>query len=140
MAVFLDSGFFFALITKKDPYHLVAVRLLRECSTGIHGMVFTSNFILDESMTLVHVRIGSRPDLLEKMASFFIGSRKIANLIDISTIWLKDIVEMHVKLVRDGTDASFTDCSSIIACKMHSITKIISFDGHFAGFLEQLKQ
>ena len=139
MATFLDSGLYFGLITKKDVHHLDAERLLREYAEGKHGMLYTSNFILNEAMSLITFRIGLRSDLLEKMKSFFIGPRKIAIMIDIPMEWLDEIATLQVKLCRDGTEASFTDCSSIIACQKQEIGKIVSFDGHFEGFLEQLR-
>jgi len=60
-------------------------------------------------------------------------------MLEISIEWLDEITTLQVKLCQDGTDASFTDCSSIIACQKQEIGKIVSFDGHFEGSLEQLK-
>ncbi|HME50594.1 MAG TPA: hypothetical protein VKM55_00115 [Candidatus Lokiarchaeia archaeon] len=53
--------------------------------------------------------------------------------------WFGEIAALQIKLCRDETEASFTDSSAIIECQKQKIGKIVSFDGHFEGFLEQLR-
>ena len=136
MAVFLDTSFYFSLISKKDKNHERAKSILINIAEGKYGIPYTSNFIMNETMTLLNIRTkGTRPDLLEKMSSLFIGKEPIAELIKINNNLLEDIVKLQIKLANDRQILSFTDCSSIILCKKLRIDNIITFDMHFKGFL-----
>ncbi len=140
MGIFIDTGFYFALLAKKDTNHNRAEILLNELSEGIYGQIFTSDFIFDESMTLINVRTrGDRKDLLERMKSLFLGEEPIAKMITIDTQLLDEIVNLQIKLTRKDEPISFTDCSNIIICQKRKIYKIISFDSHYKGFLTQIQ-
>ncbi|MHA1752336.1 MAG: hypothetical protein ACTSYZ_08210 [Candidatus Helarchaeota archaeon] len=52
MAIFLDTGFFFALKFKKDPNYNNAIKILERIAKKEFGTQFSSTFIIDELMTL----------------------------------------------------------------------------------------
>ena len=58
-AVFADTSFFFALVAKRDPAHQAAVsayaKLLRA-----RGQVFTTDYVIDETLTLTKARINAQ--------------------------------------------------------------------------------
>ncbi len=140
MGIFLDTGFYFALLSKKDKNHIRAQELLEEIAEGRYGRICTSNFVFDESMTLINVRTkGTRKDLLEKMSSLFLGIEPIADLIAVEDQWLQEIVNLQIKMTKNGNSISFTDCSNIILCQKRNLTKIVSFDGHYNGLLTQIQ-
>lgn len=136
MAVFLDTGFYYALIRKEDPHHPRANEILGVLATGKHGRAFTSDYIMDECMTLISVRSGGRRDLIERMGCLFIGPATVAHMHPIEPAWLDEIRSLQVALTTKGRAPSFTDCSTIVCCKKHTIPRVVSFDGHFAGQLD----
>ena len=48
MAIFLDTDIYFALIAEKDLNHKRSLELLKEIANGKYGMIYTSDYILDE--------------------------------------------------------------------------------------------
>ena len=136
MAILLDTGFFFGLLSKKDHHHQQTQFILKDLIKNKYGKIYTTNFILDESLTLINVRTkGKRLDLLEKMKQLFLGPLAIANLLSIENSWLESIYKLQKKISVLGDPVSFTDASNIILCQNYEIKNIVSFDGHFSGFL-----
>ena len=136
MAIFLDTGFYFSLIWKKDKKHHRAQEIFQEVGKGMFGAIFTSDFVLDESLTLMNIRTyGKRLDLVEKVYDLFMGQEPLAELIKVPKIWIKDIFAVQRKLTTAKDPISFTDASNIILCQKHGIKNIVAFDGHFKGFL-----
>ena len=137
MPIFLDTGFYFALIDKKDTHHKKAQTLLKKIITGKFGSIYTSEYVLDESLTLINGRTyGKRIDLVDKMYHLFMGDGSIAQLISIQEIWIPEIYSLQKKITRPGDPLSFTDASNIVICQHLQISKIIAFDEHFRGILE----
>ncbi len=140
MAIFLDTGFYFALIAEKDLNHKRSLELLKEIANGKYGMIYTSDYILDEAMTLINARThGNRKDLLEKMWDYFFDTEPIAQIIAVNQTWLPEIRDTQREMTVDNNPVSFTDASNIILCQRLEITNILSFDGHFQAFLTQIQ-
>ena len=140
MGIFLDTGFYYALLSKKDKNYKRAHAILKEVAEGLYGRICTSNFVFDESMTLINVRTnGHRTDLLEKMSSLFLGTESIAEMVAVENQWLQEIVYLQIKITKKGNAISFTDCSNIILCQRRLLTKIVSFDSHYNGFLTPIQ-
>lgn len=137
MATFLDTGFYFAFLSMKDKYHQRAVNIFKEIVERKHGKIFTSDIILNESLTLLNYRTkGSRQDLIKKMKILFFGEKSIADeLISIPIDWLEEITELLIKLTNNKRIFSFTDCSNIIICEKKKISFMVSFDQDYAEFL-----
>lgn len=53
--------------------------------------------------------------------------------------WHEHIARLQMKMTQKGDPVSFTDSSSVVLCRKHEVDKILAFDGHFEGFLEQVK-
>ncbi|MHA1797858.1 MAG: type II toxin-antitoxin system VapC family toxin [Candidatus Helarchaeota archaeon] len=140
MSIFLDTGFYFALISKKDRFHKRAQEILLELAEGVHGKIFTSDLVFNESMTLINIRTnGMKKDLLKKMSSLFIGQKFLAILLRVQRDWFEDIVQMQIKMTKKNNPISFVDSSNIISCKKNKISKIVSFDSHYKSILTQIQ-
>lgn len=140
MGIFLDTGFYFALLAIKDTNHSRAQFLLNELSEGIYGQIYTSDFVFNESMTLINVRTkGERKDLLEKMKSLFLGEGPIAKMIKIESQLFDEIADLQIKTTKKEDPISFTDCSNIVLCQKRKLPMIISFDEHYKGFLTRIQ-
>ena len=137
MPIFLDTGFYFALISKKDIHHKKAQKIFKKTITGEFGKIYTSDFVLDESLTLMNCRTnGKRKDLLKKIFDLFLGKEPIAHIIKVNENWLKEIYIFQSKITKPDNPISFTDASNIILCQKLKIEKIIAYDEHYKGFLE----
>ena len=140
MGVFIDTGFYFALISNRDLKHPRSIELLQEMTEGNLGKIVTTDYIFDETMTLLNFRTqGKRIDLLLKMEQLFIGTDPLAEMHAINTEWFEEIGKMQREVIQEGNPFSFTDASNIICCQKRGIRNIISFDGQFKGILEVLE-
>lgn len=117
-----------------------AQELLLEVGAATFGHTYTSDFVFDEAMTLIAVRTkGNRLDLLEKMGTLFLGLEPIAEMLDVPMSSFSEIAALQKKMNAPGEAVSFTDCSNIVLCQKCKIPQILSFDGHFEGYLIQIK-
>ncbi len=140
MTIIVDTGFYFALMISKDKYHEKAKKGFQEMMEGKYGKCYTTDYIMDESLTLINQRTqGKRKDLLEKMAKLFMHEEPVAELIKIEIDWIEEIIELQKKVTKDGKPISFTDCSTIIGAKKRKIGYIATFDEHFKGFLRNIE-
>lgn len=150
MAIFLDSGFFMGLIHKKDKNYQRANEILLEMKDGLYGQVYTSNFIMSESATLVAVRTNQNPLALEKIKEYFIGDLQIGKKLlsdsNIEKLSWDLFIKLNSHLTKKNKKKkgesekkrkmfSFVDCSNIIFCQERNIANIAAFDGHFKGFV-----
>jgi len=128
--VFIDSSFFKALIDVKDEFHVRAL-LWWEDKTRVSRLYITSNFILDETFTLVRnhcskaIALAVRDLLVQAEPS-----------IDIVRVILKDEKDAWQWFEKGWSKLSFTDCVSFAQMKRLGITEVATFDEHFkrAGF------
>ncbi|TFF89401.1 MAG: PIN domain-containing protein [Promethearchaeota archaeon] len=130
--IFLDTGFFFALKFKKDPNHSKAIKFLEEISEKKFGSQFTSDYIIDELMTLTWIRTKNK-NLISEIWEFFVPPTKICNIIQISTDDLLEIYTRFYKLLDENKFLSFTDCSILFLMEKYNIKYLATFDSNFDG-------
>lgn len=127
--VFIDSSFFKAFIDEKDDFHKKSCEILKILEKEKSYLV-TSNYILDETITLIRVRCGIERvrDLREALVklSFFKIIR--ATSLDEEKAW--------DWFWNDWSKLSYTDCVSFAVMKRLEIEKVATFDEHFgkAGY------
>jgi predicted nucleic acid-binding protein len=139
MGIFLDTCFYYALISKNDLDHNKAHLLLDELESKKYGKIYTSDYIVDEALTLASVRSHGNKKVIEQMGKLFFGEEQIAQILPINSDWLEEIYSLQMQLTTPELKISFTDCSNIVCCKKQRISAILSFDGHFTGFIKQIK-
>ena len=128
--IFIDTGAFLARYIERDQHHATAQRAWPELG-GSRQKAFTSNFVLDETLTLLARRI-----------SYSFAAERAA------FIWASDALTIlrpeesdelaALDLFRKYADqkVSFTDCISFALMKRHRLRRVFTFDRHFqaAGF------
>jgi len=129
--IFVDTGAWYALEVEDDENHAPALVLREELRRGRYGALLTSDFVLDEVITLLRVREDA--ELSFKFAEKVLGSRSV------SVVWIdKPIFDAALKLLRERPDKkwSFTDCSSFVIMSQLRVNKAFAFDQNFdqAGF------
>ncbi|MCG7848082.1 MAG: PIN domain-containing protein [ANME-2 cluster archaeon] len=135
MAVFIDTGAFMAYRNKKDIYHRAANGLVRRALKGEFGLIFTSDYIYDETLTLAMVRTGNK-DVIKDISDVMLSSHIEMFIIDV--VILEEARDLFFQLFDKRI--SFTDASTMVVMQQENIGKIITFDSHFNGMFEVLNE
>ena len=123
--IFIDSGAFLARYIERDQYHERATKHWQKLQTD-HCRCFTSNFVLDETITLPARR-----------STYEFAAERARNLYESHelSILRPDIDDEEAALVLFQKYAdqhvSFTDCISFVLMERHNIRRAFSFDRHF---------
>jgi predicted nucleic acid-binding protein len=129
--ILIDTGAWYALADPQERHHGNAVRLFGRLTKGKHGRMLTSDYILDETYTLIRMRLGIEPvkrlrDLLHQSSS--------TQVVRVS----ENDFERSVDLMIDHEDKrwSLTDCTSFVLMQELEIGDAFTFDHNFseAGF------
>lgn len=124
--IFVDTGAFLARYVRQDEHHRRAKRAWTEIERS-RRRCFTSNFVLDETFTL-----------LGRRASYAFAAERARALLASSalTILRPDLddegkaVELFAKFADQKV--SFTDCVSFALMRHHGLNRAFTFDRHFA--------
>lgn len=128
--IFIDTGAFLARYSAKDELHKTSVSSWAVLEKS-KELLFTSNFVLDETFTLLGRRTGYA----------FAAARARAILSSTAFTILRpskyDEIEA-VKLFEKFADqsVSYTECISFVLMRSNKIERVFTFDKHFrmAGF------
>jgi len=130
--IFVDTSAFYALEVEDDVNHERALEFAEELRKGRYGALVTTDYVLDETLTLLRSRHG-----LEAATLFY---SKVARSKSLKIVWVDEelfrkAVEIFAK--SKGRAWSFTDCVSFATMKLLGISYAFAFDEHFAqaGFV-----
>lgn len=128
--IFIDTSVFKALVDEKDNFHLVVVPIWKKL-LGESTVLVITNYIIDETLTLLRVRCG-----LTKAREFkeeIINSLRFLKIVRVTA---EDEVGAWSWFVKEWSGLSFTDCTSFAVMKRLGLTEAATFDQHFvrAGF------
>lgn len=123
--IFIDTGAFLARHLSNDQHHSRAVVFWASIQKTNETCV-TSNFVLDETFTLLGRRAGYS----------FAAQRAINIYASGSLIILRSDKEDELKAIdffKKYSDhrLSFTDCVSFVLMRKRNIKKVFTFDHHF---------
>ena len=122
---FVDTGAWYASLVPTDPDHAKAAQWL----AANHFPLLTTDYVIDETLTLLRVR-GERKRALLLGARFFHHE-----LAEIHKITAADLTLAWKTFAQfDDKGWSFTDCTSRVVMEQLSITTAFAFDHHFKQF------
>ena len=123
--VFVDTGAWYALIDRRDPDHERVVAAFHEH----RGRLLTSNFVLDETLTLVRYRLGW------KISHRFGEQLRTGALARFERISPRD-EEAAWTIFSTYSDKSFsyTDCTSFALCNRLDLPICLAIDSDFRAF------
>jgi predicted nucleic acid-binding protein len=124
--IFVDTSAWYAVEVADDVNHEAACKFLAEIASGKHGVSVTTDYVLDETLTLLR----SRRDLAS--ASCFID--KIRKSRSVRVFWIDEsLFEKALDVFRksDRKSWSFTDCTSFALMRDLSVSEAFTFDAHF---------
>ena len=127
MPILIDTGFFVALGNKDDAHHEHADELLEDLLKGKWGTRITTDYILDEAITLVRRRLKNHKIAVE-IGRMIINSKYI-NMVKVEKNMIEKAFESYEKY--QDKDLSFTDWTSYHLIKQKSLGGIISTDHDF---------
>ncbi len=128
--VFIDTSGWVALFVANDENHGKAVSIFEDLKRQ-RALLFTSDYVVDETITTVLARGDHRQSVLAGTAFF---SSKIVEIVQIAPEYLEKSWELYQKY-KDKR-FSFTDVTSFAVMREFKISKAFSFDRGFsqAGF------
>lgn len=126
--LFVDTSGWYALLNRNDGTH-AAVRAVLD---AWQGRLVTTDYIVDELVTLVRMRVGHA---LAVRAGEALLHGDVATLVEVER---DDLERAWEQFCRDqATSYSFTDCTSFAVMRRLSMTGAVALDEHFvrAGFV-----
>ncbi|HIC90885.1 MAG TPA: PIN domain-containing protein [Syntrophaceae bacterium] len=123
--IFTDTSAWYAFIDKNDADHAAAVKFVK----NLDRPLITSNYIFDETLTLVKLRIGSHVaiNLGRKL-----WNQEVATLVRVTEKDESRAWEIFVKYKDRGF--SFTDCTSFSIMERLKLETAFAFDDHFIQY------
>lgn len=139
MSVFVDTGIYYALQNERAENHEVGKAALAEVTRGAeYGTTFTSDYVYDEAVTLVHARSG-RFSEAKAVGDRILGRGEYPEAVSLLHVTERDFdaaVE-HFERYRDH-GLSFTDATTVALVERHDVDAVLSFDDDFDGVVERL--
>lgn len=128
--IFIDTGAFLARYIERDQYHDAAAEHWRILQNH-PPRCFTSNFVVDETITL-----------LARRTTYRFATERARNLYGSPSLFIlrpnasDELIALELFQKYADQNVSFTDCISFALMQKHNIRRSFSFDRHFsiAGF------
>lgn len=129
MRLFLDTSALVAIEDLDDVNHTRAVHLREQVRQGetTFKRLYTSNYVIDETLTLLRYHCG------HNVAVTFRKALESSKLIEI--IWVTPALEQAAWKIfekRSDKEYSFTDCTSFALMDAEAIRNAFAFDEHFS--------
>ncbi|MFN8475822.1 MAG: PIN domain-containing protein [Anaerolineae bacterium] len=121
----MDTGAWFARTVPSDANHLAIREWLRQNRQPL----ITTDFVIDETLTLMRVR-GERQRAIALGQAFFDGG--VARIYYLTERAVQDAWRTFSH--HEDKTWSFTDCTSKVVMEKLQITQALSFDHHFRQF------
>ncbi len=124
--LFVDTSWFKAFVDIKDDFYTKASDQFSKIESE-KILLVTTNFILDESYTLIRKRVSKAESFkFKELLSELTG---ILSLVRVAP---KDENDAWSYFKEDWSDLSFTDCTSFAVMKRLGLKNVATFDNHFA--------
>jgi len=125
--VFIDSGGFLAVMDRDDPFH-PAAREITARLESTRTQLYTSNYVVDETCTLVRARTR------HGLAVQFLRSLRASGIIVLRITPVIEAAAERIFIRYDDKDFSFTDCTSFALIETRRLDAVVSFDRHFSQY------
>ena len=128
--IFVDTGAFIARYVRRDSHHTRARRVWTEIEK-LRNACFTSNFVLDETFTLLGRQTSY--SFAAERARALLGSKALTILRPDAE---DELAALDLFARFADQNVSFTDCTSFALMRRHRLSRAFTFDRHFvaAGF------
>lgn len=129
--IFVDTSAWLALADPADAHHIEAREFEAMLRKGAHGKLVTTDFVLDETITIVRDKAG-----IAKARDL---SRAVLDSPNVHVLWVGEAQfrgALELMLSREDKHWSLTDCTSFVLMKGMELDSAFTFDSDFkqAGF------
>jgi predicted nucleic acid-binding protein len=126
--IFIDTSAFLAIENRQDAHHILALDFKDSCLKAGQTLI-TSDYVLDESYTIIRSRAGHR------IAVQFGEALRASHLLRIEFI-TPEIIEKAWQVFKDFTDHDFifTDCTSFVLMERLHLPPAFTLDAHFKEY------
>jgi predicted nucleic acid-binding protein len=127
MRLFYDTGAFCALAIPEDE-HFGSAKKKLALALDSNPLQFTSNYVLDETYTLIRTRRGHFASI-----TFMDNFERLG----VTVVRVTENLETSASEIFRKYDLprlSFTDCTSFALINAHRIDHVFTFDEHFRMF------
>ncbi len=131
MKTFVDTGAWYALFNDLDIYHPRASAFMQKFIGG-EVQLFTSDYVIDETLTLIRARLGHRKAV--EFGKWVLQSQLVKVINVDEKIWER-AWDLFVRY--DDKHFSFTDCTSFAIMRQLGLSNAFAFDHNFeqVGFV-----
>lgn len=126
--VFVDTSAWKALYDKDDPFHKLTKRTWADFKRK-GSLVFTSNFVIDETITLLRVRVDHASAVEFGEA---IHASEVIGVIPVDEAFENEAWTIFKRY--DDKSFSFTDCTSFAIIRKLKFDLAFTLDHHFRQF------
>ncbi len=128
--IFVDTSWFKAFLDPDDDFHLQSEQQYLKMKNN-KGHFITTNYIVDETLTLLRVRIN-----LELSLKFRDMLLEMSHSLKLIRITSQDESKAWDWFPKSWSKLSFTDCTSFAVMQRLGLKDVATFDDHFsrAGF------
>lgn len=138
MSVFIDTGVFYAHHDRDASRHETATTAMQTLVSGQYGELYTSEYVYDETVTLIRTRTGWFDDA-KVVGDRIRGTDPYPGTITVLHV-SKALFERIIETFERYSDhsLSFTDASTVALTEHHDVDHILSFDDDFDGIVDRL--
>jgi len=139
MSIFIDTGVFYAHHDADAECHTAACELIDAVLDGTYGHPYTSDYVLDEAVTLTRARTNSVHDA-DAIANRIRGSDPYPSIVEL-VYTTPELVAAALETFRrsDDHNLSFTDALIVSICEQRDIDAVASFDSDFDGLIKRVE-
>lgn len=125
--IFVDTSAWFALLYEKAAERPEAISTFSEIESGRFGTPVTTDYVLDETFTLLRLRAGLAP--VARLHTLLRQSPSVRRL-RVGEAVFED--SLKLMLSRPDKKWSFTDCTSFVTMRETGIPRAFTWDHNFA--------
>jgi len=139
MSIFVDTGVFYAHHDVNAPRHDDAVAAFEAILDGEYGQPYTSDYVLDEAVTLTRKRLNSF-EAADGIANRILGDGSYPSLVEVLYTGPDEVAAaLETFRTYDDHSLSFTDAMTVALCERHGIDRVCSFDDDFDGIITRVE-
>lgn len=129
--IFVDTSAWYALLSEKDVHRPDAEQFFADIARGRFGAPITTDYVLDETFTLLRLRWGMAP--VRRFVELLRASPTVRRVRVSDTTFE---ASLNLMLAHADKRWSFTDCTSFVTMREAGVTRAFTLDHNFleAGF------
>jgi predicted nucleic acid-binding protein len=132
--ILVDTGVIAAFYNSRDEHHSRSLILLNNLRQGKYGTGILTDYVLDETVTLLYVR--SKKADVALQAGEVIITEKLGKFLPMTLDLIKKTWDKYQKFIDKGL--SFTDCSLLTMAEFLECNDILSFAKEFDGLINRI--